>query len=86
METEATRAEPEISVSIERLTKDLRAYARGMTRAEARYIVNTYYALQKNRIAAFAQAREAANSADERIIVEGKERKREYQRRQDRAG
>lgn len=69
METEATRAEPEISVSIERLTKDLRAYARGMTRAEARYIVNTYYALQKNRIAAFAQAREAAKSGDEHRCI-----------------
>ena len=49
---------------VRRLNKDLREKAKHMSRQEARYIVDTYYALQAYRIRTQAQNRQAGKEAE----------------------
>lgn len=50
-----------LKVSIKKLDKDLRLAAKGMSDDEARYLVDTYYAMQKMRITCDARMRSMEN-------------------------
>jgi len=55
--------------SVSRMSKDLRAAASTLTEQEARYFVDTYYALQESRITSDARSREASKSGEPHEIT-----------------
>jgi len=61
---EATSAFPEETISLARLSKDLKAAAKLLTPEQARYLVDTYYQIQQFRINARGQERAAEESRE----------------------
>lgn len=59
----------EIRESVKRLTRDLRDASRHLTTQEARYLVDEYYMMQRNRIRSAHQQRTLAANAEPNILV-----------------
>ena len=62
--------DPSILTPIEKLTKDLRAAARTLGPAEARFLVDAYYKVQEDRIRSAHQVRALAEPKGEEAIPE----------------
>jgi hypothetical protein len=54
---------------ITRLTRDLARHARGLGRAEARYLVDAYYQVQEYRISAQSQVRATSESGESNEVL-----------------
>ena len=54
---------------LDKLRRDLRAAARTLTEHEARYLVDAYYQLQRDRIRAAHQARQAGEQAEPHEVI-----------------
>lgn len=59
----------ETATSVERLTRDLRKAAATLSDAEARFLVDAYYAMQKDRIRAAHQDRTLAEAAEPHEVL-----------------
>lgn len=55
--------------SVERLTKDLKEASRTLTSAEARYLVDAYYSMQKQRVRAANQIRALSQSGEPHEVI-----------------
>jgi len=64
--------EPEIDLgeSLFRLAKDLKQAARGLTRRDARWLVDFYYTIQDERIRSASQLRTSAESKEPHKLIE----------------
>lgn len=61
---QTTTAEAELMASVAKLTRDLRAAARSLTEREARFLVDAYYMMQRDRIRAAHQMRSLGEGAE----------------------
>ena len=59
----------QILVSVERMKRDIREAAATMSRDEARYLVDTYYQMQEDRMRADARIRAMADSGEPHAII-----------------
>jgi hypothetical protein len=85
VEQTTTPADVETMNSVQRLTRDLRNASRTLTKLEARFMVDAYYQMQKDRIRAAHQTRTLAKNdephdllawfADQREILEDQVRR-----------
>jgi hypothetical protein len=63
------RTEPEALVSVERLTRDLAASSTSLSADEARFLVDAYYMMQRDRIRAGNQARALSESGEPHTVI-----------------
>lgn len=61
--------EQELKTSIDKLSRDLRIAAKSLTTDEARYLVDQYYVIQRNRIRARNQAKAMAKTNEPVALV-----------------
>ena len=54
---------------VERLSKDVKQAAAGLSQQEARYLVDSYYQIQEHRLAAAAQSRSLAKTEEPNALV-----------------
>jgi Transposase IS116/IS110/IS902 family len=59
----------EVHVPLQKLTRDLRTAARTLTVQEVRYLVDAYYQMQRDRIRAFHQARQASDHEEPHEVI-----------------
>ena len=62
--------DPELTVSVAKLTRDQKKAAATLGREEARYLVDAYYILQADRIRSDAQMRELSKAGEPHEILE----------------
>lgn len=64
-----TQQQGEVQVSVERLTRDLANASVSLSKGEARFLVDAYYAMQENRIRSNNQVRALSESQEPHMVL-----------------